>query len=137
MLSRLRRDLRQQQRPQRQRQHLRRAMSVCWRRLERFLRCSPRRRRQSCKDRGDAASTPFAGRGGVQSSAGGKHNGHGGNDGGVYARQHAAVRLAMHEAASHLAGEATKLQLSSELKPALGLLHKSREDTRPAMPLID
>jgi hypothetical protein len=45
--------------------------------------------------------------------------------------------FAMHEAASHLAGEAAKLQQSSELKPALGLLHKSREDARPAMPLID
>jgi hypothetical protein len=45
--------------------------------------------------------------------------------------------FAMREAASHLAGEAAKLQQSSELKPALGLLHKSREDARPAMPLID
>ena len=44
---------------------------------------------------------------------------------------------AANTAASHLAGEAAKLQQSSELKLALGLLHKSREDGRPAMPLID
>lgn len=45
--------------------------------------------------------------------------------------------FAMHEVASHLAGETAKLQQSSELKPAVGLLHKSREDARPAKPLID
>lgn len=59
---------------------LRRAMSICWRRLERFLRRSPPETAPSSEDRGDAAWTPYAGRGGVQFSAGGKYNGHGSNE---------------------------------------------------------
>jgi hypothetical protein len=84
-----------------------------------FLRRSPRRRRQSCEDRGERLGLCSPGNPAQAANT----------------TAMAAIMaefmpgnmresgFAMHEAASHLAGEAAKLQQSSELKPALGLLH--------------